>query len=116
MRVQGHHTTDTRNVLFEAFFFRSELARPCCVAGGQFLADGDFLFIGEAREAHGNTREIALGVRGHIQNSVGRDRWGLGAALAPVETRERKVQDENESDENNGALHRYWRIASRYLL
>jgi len=94
------------NVLLEAFFFRSELPRLRCVAGSKFLADVDFSFVGEACEMHGDAREIALGVGGHIQDGVGRDGSGLGAALAPIEPGERESQDEKKNDEDNGAFHR----------
>src|SRR5713226_2276429 len=116
MRVKGHRVSDAGDVLLESFFFRSKLAGLRCVARGKFFADGDFLFIREAREAHGDAGEIALGIGGHIQDGVGRDGSGLGAALAPIEPGEREAQDEKENDEDNGALHRYWRIVSRYLV
>ncbi|PYU70486.1 MAG: hypothetical protein DMG49_11375 [Acidobacteria bacterium] len=82
----------------------------------QFLADGDFSFVGEACEVHGDAGQITLGVGSHIQDGVRRNRSGLGTALAPIEPREREAQDEKENKEDNGALHRYWRMASRYLL
>src|SRR5882762_2419727 len=116
MRVDRHGVSDARDVLFESLLFGRELARLCGVASGEFPADGNFLFIGETREVHRNAGEIALRVGGHIQDGVGRHGSGLWAALAPIKSRERETQDEKENDEDHGALHRYWRIVSRYLV
>src|SRR6267143_3884549 len=116
MRMEGHGVSNAGDVLLESFFFGSELARLRCILSGELLADGDFLFIGESREVHGDAGEIALGVSGHIQNGIGGNGSGLGAALAPIEPGEREAQDEKENDEDKGALHRYWRIGSRYLV
>src|SRR2546429_9646290 len=104
------------DVLLESFFFRSKLACLCCVASGKFPADGDFSFVGEAREVHGDAGEIALGIGCHIQDGVGRNGIGLGAALAPIQPGKREAQDEKKNDQDNGALHRNWRMASRYLV
>ena len=106
MRADGDGASDLCNVLLESFFFGRKFACLRRIARSEFPADGDFPFVGEAREVHGDAREIALGVSSHIQNSVGGYWGGLGTTLIPIEACEREAQDEKEDDEDDGALHR----------
>ena len=51
---------------------------------------------------HRNTDQVALRVGGQIQDRVGGDGRGFGAALAPVEAGEREAQDGEENNEYDG--------------
>src|SRR2546421_409084 len=115
MRAEGHGASDAGDVLLEPFFFWSTVPGWGRIARHKFLADSDFPFVGQAREAHRNAGEVALGVGSHIQDGVGRDGTGLGAALAPIQPGDREAQDEKENNEDDGALHRNWRMASWYF-
>src|SRR5256886_6392930 len=67
-------------------------------SSGKFPADGDFSFVGEAREVHGDAGEIALGIGCHIQDGVGRNGIGLGAALAPIRSEEHTSELQSQSN------------------
>src|SRR5256885_6300694 len=99
MRAKGHGASDAGDVLLEPFFFWSTVPGWGRIARHKFLADSDFPFVGQAREAHRNAGEVALGVGSHIQDGVGRDGTGLGAALAPIQPgdRDRKSTRLNSS-------------------
>ena len=70
----------------------------------------------ETREMHGEARKVALRVGGHVQDGVGRNGGGFLAALAPVEAGQGKAENYEKHDEEDGALHRYSRMLSQYLV
>src|SRR6185437_3899498 len=113
MRASGNRAAYAADIFFKRFVFRNELLKLRRIASGEFVADGNFLIIGNPGDVHRNTCEIALSVREHVHNRVrGRVR-GFGAALAPVEAGKRESEYCEKQNEDYGALHRYCRMFSR---
>src|SRR5579862_3770603 len=96
------------DIRLECLFFGSESLRRG-VARGEFVADGDFAFIRDAREVHWRACEVALGIRREAKDGIGRNRSGFVVVLAPVEASERNAEYEKENDDEGDAFHRSWR-------
>jgi len=61
---------DAADVLLEPLILCGERTRLGGIARSELAADRDLLLVGEPREMHGQTREIALGVGSHAQDRV----------------------------------------------
>src|SRR4029453_9895170 len=113
MRMSSDAAADALNVSRKSLLFGSEFFLLQVVPAGQFLPDGDFFSVREARNAHGSTREIALGVGRHLEHSVRRDTGLFLMALRVVESAQRSAQDQKENKIESSRLHKSWRMAAR---
>ena len=82
------------------------------IVGGELIADGNLIGVGEAVEVVGDASEIVLRTSGSIQHGLRRGAFSDVLPLHGDDGADRSKQDDGEWEP---ALHRYLMIVSLYL-
>src|SRR4029079_16039994 len=105
-------SADLGDIIGQCLLLRTEFLLVTRISRGELVPDFDFFFIRGPREMHRSAGQIALYIRRYLQHGIRRDRTAL-AALAIVKGGQSHSENHKE---DSGALHKNWRMVSRYLL